>query len=67
MVFVGIGERDGVRSHAAIDRSGLAAGNCADVFSPFAWGDVGHCVICRIANEEVKPAIKARVDALVAI
>jgi hypothetical protein len=48
-----------VRSHAAIDRTGLAAGNCADVFSPFAWGDVGNRVICRIAYEELKPETKA--------
>ena len=33
----------------------------------FAWGDVGHRVICQIAYEELKPEIKARVDALVAI
>ena len=32
-----------------------------------AWGDVGHRVICQIAYEELKPEIKARVDALVAI
>ena len=35
--------------------------------SAFAWGDVGHRVICQIAYEEVKPEIRARVDALVAI
>ena len=35
--------------------------------SAFAWGDVGHRVICQIAYEELKPEIKARVDALVAI
>ena len=33
----------------------------------FAWGGVGHRVICQIAYEELKPEIKARVDALVAI
>jgi hypothetical protein len=33
----------------------------------FAWGDVGHRVICQIAYEELKPEIKSRVDALVAI
>ena len=32
--------------------------------SAFAWGDVGHRVICQIAYEELKPEIKARVDAL---
>ena len=30
--------------------------------SAFAWGDVGHSVICQIAYEELKPAIKARID-----
>ena len=35
--------------------------------SAFAWGDVGHSVICQIAYEELKPAIKARIDALIAI
>ena len=33
----------------------------------FAWGDVGRRVICQIAYEELKPEIKERVDALVAI
>jgi len=33
----------------------------------FAWGDIGHRVICQIAYKELKPEIKARVDALVAI
>ena len=33
----------------------------------FAWGDVGRRVICQIAYEELKPEIKAHVDALVAI
>jgi hypothetical protein len=33
----------------------------------FAWGDIGHRVVCQIAYEELKPEIKARVDALVAI
>ena len=36
-------------------------------FSAFAWGDIGHRVICQITYEELKPEIKARVDALVAI
>lgn len=42
---------------------------CACFQSPstFAWGDVGHRVICQIAYEELKPEIRARVDALVAI
>ena len=35
--------------------------------SPPAWGDAGHRVICQIVYEELKPEIKARVDALVAI
>ncbi len=35
--------------------------------SALAWGDTGHRVICQIAYEELKPEIKARVDALVAI
>ena len=35
--------------------------------SAFALGDVGHRVICQIAYEELKPEIRARVDALVAI
>ena len=35
--------------------------------SAFAWGDVGHRVICQIAYDELRPEIKARVDALVAI
>ena len=38
-----------------------------DSHSAFAWGDIGHRVICQIAYEELKPEIKARVDALVAI
>ena len=33
----------------------------------FAWGDIGHRVICQIAYEELKPEIKARLDALIAI
>ena len=47
----------------------LAALQCAvfDAPSAFAWGDIGHRVICQIAYEELKPEIKARVDALVAI
>jgi hypothetical protein len=35
--------------------------------SAFAWGDVGHRVVCQIDYDELKPEIKARVDALVAI
>ena len=35
--------------------------------SALAWGDIGHRVICQIAYEELKPEIKAGVDALVAI
>ena len=35
--------------------------------SAFAWSDVGHRVICQIAYEELKPEIKARVDALAVI
>jgi len=47
----------------------LAVLLCGGFQSPsaFAWGDVGHRVICQIAYEELKPEIKARVDALVAI
>ena len=33
----------------------------------FAWGDVGHRVICQIAYADLKPEIRARADALVAI
>ena len=32
-----------------------------------AWGAAGHRIICQIAYDELKPAIRARVDALVAI
>ena len=32
-----------------------------------AWGDNGHQIICQIAYLELKPQIKARVDALIAI
>ena len=42
-------------------------GTAAMSFPAFAWGDVGRRVICQIAYEELKPEIKARVDALVAI
>jgi hypothetical protein len=35
--------------------------------SAFAWGDVGHRVVCQIAYVELKPQIRARLDALVAI
>jgi len=35
--------------------------------SAFAWSDLGHRTICQIAYEELKPEIKARVDALIAI
>jgi hypothetical protein len=47
----------------------LAVLLCAsfDDSSAFAWGDVGHRAICQIAYEELKPEIKSRVDALVAI
>ena len=38
-----------------------------NVSSAFAWSDLGHRVICQIAYEELKPEIKARVDALIAI
>jgi hypothetical protein len=38
-----------------------------DASTAFAWGDVGRRVVCQIAYEELKPQIKARVDALVAI
>ncbi len=37
------------------------------VQAAFAWGNLGHQIICQIAYEELKPEIKARVDALVAI
>ena len=40
---------------------------CNTTFSAFAWSDLGHRVICQIAYEELKPDIKARVDALIAI
>lgn len=33
----------------------------------FAWGDGGHRIICQIAYLELKPEIKARIDALIAI
>jgi hypothetical protein len=33
----------------------------------FVWGNIGHRAVCQIAYEELKPEIKARVDALVAI
>ena len=46
---------------------GVLAGVLPISSPAFAWGDVGHRVICRIAYEELKPEIKARVDALVAI
>ena len=42
-------------------------GTAAMSSSALAWGDVGHRVVCQIAYEELKPEIKARVDALVAI
>ena len=47
----------------------LAVLLCGGFQSPsaFAWGDDGHRIICQIAYEELKPEIKARVDALVAI
>ncbi len=32
-----------------------------------AWGELGHQIICQIAYTELKPEIKARVDALIAI
>jgi hypothetical protein len=35
--------------------------------SAWAWGDVGHRIICQIAYEELRPEIRSRVDALVAI
>jgi hypothetical protein len=56
-----------VQSHAAIDRSGLAVGGCGDVFSRLRLGRCRARVVCQIAYEELKPEIKARVDALVAI
>jgi nuclease S1 len=39
----------------------------ADAPCASAWGDVGHRVIYQIAYKELKPEIKARVGALVAI
>jgi len=38
-----------------------------NAISAFAWSDLGHRVVCQIAYEELKPEIKARVDALIAI
>jgi hypothetical protein len=32
-----------------------------------AWGDLGHRIICQIAFEELRPEIRARVGALIAI
>ena len=61
MVAVAVGERDGVKSHELIDGSGLI-GVALLPSSAFAW-DVGHRVVCQIAYEELKPEIKARVDA----
>jgi hypothetical protein len=31
----------------------------------FAWGDIGHRVICQTAYGELKPEIKGRADALI--
>ena len=39
---------------------------CASIPSAFAWGDAGHKFVCEIAYRELKPAAKARVDALMA-
>jgi hypothetical protein len=33
----------------------------------FAWGDPGHRIVCQIAYLELKPEIRSRVDALIAI
>jgi hypothetical protein len=44
----------------------LACG-CLSGGAAMAWGNLGHRIICQIALEELKPEIRARVDALVAI
>lgn len=40
---------------------------CLRVSSASAWGDLGHKIICRIAYLELRPEIRTRVDALIAI
>ena len=64
IMAVGEAGQDGMRALI-----GLAAmmGAALMPSSAFAWGDIGHRVICQIAYAELKPEIKARVDALVAI
>ena len=41
--------------------------NSSFVAQASAWGELGHQIICQIAYLELKPEIKARVDALIAI
>jgi hypothetical protein len=33
-------------------------------FSAFAWGDLGHRIICQIAHEELKKAAAVRLAAI---
>ena len=58
----------GGMKHASIPCDRLCNRRGAVFFpaSALAWGDVGHKVVCEIAHLELKPEIKARVDALTA-
>lgn len=44
-----------------------AASQLAAAPQAFAWGDVGHKVVCQLAFLELTPAAKSKVDALIGI
>jgi hypothetical protein len=44
-----------------------AALQLATAQQAFAWGDVGHKIVCELAYLELTPAAKAKVDALIAL
>jgi hypothetical protein len=44
-----------------------AALQLAAATQAFAWGDVGHKIVCQLAYLELRPAAKSKVDALIAL
>ena len=44
-----------------------AASQLGAATQAFAWGDVGHKIVCQLAYLELTPAAKAKVDALIAL
>jgi hypothetical protein len=53
--------------HLCLPLLTLTIAQLATVADALAWGDVGHRVICQIAYLELTPAVRAKVDALIAL